>query len=104
MRNLFGRRKGQCRLFVCYWCSFTVCRRFILPREIINDECPMCEVPYWYKGDPVWVDIDKSDCQIQFCSFCNGSLCSCTIDSLLGICPLCGLSDGWAIIPPEFFQ
>jgi len=64
----------------------------------------MCEVPYWYRGNPVWIDIDKSDCQIHFCSSCDNSLCSCTIDSLLGICPFCGLCDRWVIIPPDFFS
>ena len=87
-----------------YICNLTVCRRFLLPREILDGRCPWCEAIYWYRGPPVFKDVDKCDCYVHFCNSCGKVLCSCTIDSLFGVCPRCGLHDNWAIIPPELFQ
>jgi len=104
MRSLFGRTKrGLCRLFVCYFCNFTVCRRFLLPRELVDDRCPMCVAWYWYKGPPVFKELEKCDCYVQSCDNCGHVLCSCTIEALFDECPWCTLYDRWVIIPSEIF-
>ena len=106
MRNLFGRaRRGLCRFFVCYSCNLTVCgRNFLLPRVIIDDNCPICEAIFWYKGPPKYEELEKCDCYIQSCDNCGNILCSCTIESRFGECPWCELYDRWVVIPPELFS
>ena len=80
MRNLFGRTvKGLCRLYLCYSCNLTVCRRFLLPRELVDDRCPMCEAIYWYKGPPVFEDLEKCDCYVQPGNSFGRILFPCTI-------------------------
>ena len=72
MRNLFGRKvKDLCRFYVCYPCNFTVCRRFLLPRELADDRCPMCEAVYWYKEPPVFEDLQECDCYVHSCNSCG---------------------------------
>ena len=72
--------------------------------EIFDGRCPWCEAIYWYRGPPVFKDVDKCHCYVHFCNSCGKLLCSCTIDSLFGVCPRCGLRDNWVIIPPEIFS
>jgi hypothetical protein len=63
----------------------------------------MCEAVYWYQGSPTFEELDKCTCYVHSCDSCGKLLSSCTIDSLLGLCPWCGLHDRWVIIPPERF-
>jgi len=103
MRNLFGRtRRGLCQFHVCYSCNLTVCRCFILPREIIDDRCPWCKARYWYRGPPKYEELEKCTCLVHSCNNCGNILCSCTIASMFGYCPW--LYDRWVIIPPELFN
>ena len=72
MRNLFGRpKKGLCSLFVCYWCCFTVYRRFILPREIVDNRYPMCEALYWYPWTLVFEELEQCTCYVHSCNSCG---------------------------------
>ena len=48
-----------CRFNVCNVCSVKVCKRFMLPREIV-DRCPNCEARYWY-WIPAFQNSEKCD-------------------------------------------
>ena len=86
------------RFYICYFCNFTVCEQyFLLPREIIEDECPVCESRNWYQGLPVFKE--ESDCCMYFCSSCGGKLCHWSIESIAKVCPWCSLYDRWVVLP-----
>ena len=107
MEYFAGSNKwGLCRFFVCYSCNFTVCGRRVLlpPSEVFDHRCPSCNAMYWYIGPPKFIEIDKCTCYVQSCNNCGNILCSCTLESVSGRCLLCGVSDGWNIIPPELFS
>jgi hypothetical protein len=96
MSNSVGR--DLCRFYVCYCCNFTICERFfLLPRRIIGNTCPMCEAEGWYKG-PIFENADECNCRVHTCSNCRGTLCVCTIDSIAGLCPWCGVYDRWVVV------
>ena len=92
-----------CRFNVCNVCSFKVCKRFLLHREIVDDKCPNCEARCWY-WIPVFQTFENRDCYVQFCNSCRKILCTYTIDSIWGLCPWSRSYDEWVIIHPEFFQ
>ena len=101
-RNVTRRTsEGLCRFQVCYTRNLTVCRRFLLPRDIFDGRCLQCEAVYWYREAPVYKYVDKSDCYVHFGDNCGKVLCYCTVNSLFGLCPRCGVQDKWVIIPPE---
>ena len=98
------RIQGLCHFYICYFCGFTVCKRFILPHVLINDRCPICEYVYWYRGPPLFKESNTCNCEVFSCSKCGHCLCTCTIESLNGCCPWCNEEDKWVIISPEIFS
>ena len=91
--------RSMCRFYVCYFCNFTACEQyFLLPREIIDNECPICESRNWYEG-PISIDLEDCSCHIYCCGSCGGKLRHCSIESLARVCPWCSLYDRWIILP-----
>jgi hypothetical protein len=88
MSNLVDRNiKGLCRFYVCYFCNFKICERFfLLPRRVVDNTYPRCEVEDWYKG-PIFEDADECNCCVHTCSNCTGTLCFCIIESISRLCP-----------------
>ena len=79
------------RFYVCQFFNFTVCEQyFLLPREIVEGECPVCESRSWYQG-PTYINLDECNCCIYCCSSCGGKLCHCSIESIAKVCPWCSL-------------
>lgn len=76
---------------------------FLLPRELVGDRCPWCEAIFWYRGPPIFEDLENCECYVHSCDSSGTVLCSCTINSTCGMCPCCGLYDSWIIIPRIFF-
>ena len=106
MECKIGHRKsieGLCRFYMCYCCNFTVCKRLILPQRGVEDKCPKCESVYWYKGPPIFKDLETCDCNVLSCDHCGQILCSCTIDSLKLLCLECKAKHEWVIIPQNCF-
>jgi len=104
MRNLFGRTvKGLCRFYIPYFCNLTICRRFLVPRELVDIRYPTCEAIYCYKGPPIFEDVENCECYVHSCDSCGKGSCSCTINSMFRLCSCCGLHDRWFIIPQNFF-
>ena len=104
-RNITGRvLEGLCRIQVCYTCKFTICIHFLWPRGVVDENCPQCKAVDWYKEAPRYTTIDKSNCNAQWCESCGQVLCSCTVNSMHGLCPTCAEFDKWVIVPPDFFQ
>jgi len=90
----------QCQFYVCYLCSFTICKRFfLLPSEIKDNICPNCKAEGWYK-EPTFVNAEECYCCVHSCASCEGTLCSCTIESIGGLCPWCKLHVRWVVAPP----
>jgi hypothetical protein len=89
---------GPRQFLICRFCDLKVCEYGLFPREIVDHRCPWCE-----SGPEWWVVVVKGcmdyDCYVQSCSSCGGKLCHCTIESMWGKCPWCGLYDRWVIIP-----
>lgn len=108
MENVIGHRtraQGLCRFYSCSFCGFTVCKRFILPHVLIDQErFPICKSMYWYRGPPLFKESNTCKCEVLSCSRCGHCLCTCTIESLNGCCPWCNEEDKWVIISPEFFS
>jgi len=51
--------------FMCYFCNFTICKRFfLLPKEIDDNTCPICKVEDWYKG-PTFENTEECVCLCQ---------------------------------------
>jgi hypothetical protein len=98
MSDLVDRdSKGLRRFYVCYFCNFTIYKRFFLwPRRLGGNTCPMCEAEGWYKG-PILENTDECNCCVHTCNNCRGTLCVCTIDSISGLRPWCGLFDRWLL-------
>ena len=85
------------RFYVCRWCEFTFCEKFLLlPREVIDDECPVCEdtCDTWHI-----VVKDGRDCCVHYCDNCKNQLCYCSIESLMRVCPWFSVFDRWIILP-----
>ena len=91
-----------CRFFKCNYCNFKICGRYLTPREIIDDKCPVCKKRQWARF--VTRKTKFCDCYVQSCDNCGKILCSCTIEFLWGICPQCSACDRWMIIPSKLFQ
>jgi phage FluMu protein Com len=98
-RNITGQvLKGLCRLQVCYTCHFTICKHFLWPRGIVEENCPQCKAVDWYKEAPSYIEVDKCDCYVQSCENCGHVLCLYMVDSMRSQCPTCAEFDKWVII------
>ena len=49
-----NKNTGFMSFLYCYFCGFTVCRRFTVPREVIGNMCPVCESEYSYRRPPIF--------------------------------------------------
>jgi hypothetical protein len=89
-----------CKFFVRNFCDIRLCTRVQWPKELIYGRCPLFKTRYLYQK-PAFKDFDRCVCYLQSCDNCGTVLCSCTVRSIWGICPSCGVYDKWIIIPSE---